>query len=425
MKLNLIALIVTVFLLLSSCKEPETNVLREVPFQEGKITEINIENIPAEVRELKFSEVFTDFEVITLETRKECAIGNTKIQFSKDFIFVGTQNSPGAAKLYRFDNKGQFINEIGKEGRGPGEHSGYLVSQVLPFEEDNTILVNWRGGDNPQLFDFAGTFRGEIHQPIELLGDIHKLSDNEWFSTGSCAGIPNYSRDSLKIVFYNKDGGITKTIPRIEFPNKGSNNFTPPGGKKSIYKFNNQWRVYIPGDDTIYTIINKRIVPGEVFVRGKNGMPYNSSISPSDLPGKFDLEILAETDNNLFVQKYIIKEAEVKEWKPGQWEQVIKPEFQLIIVDKKSKKAAYVKLINDVFEFLPEEYIVRRLNWQNNNRVFLSLQAINYLKMVKDSISVNSQTRDQTKLSENLKRITVDSNPIILSLILKDRIRID
>jgi len=412
----------TPFLLLTSCKDTDNNILKEVPFRGEKLMEINLDNIPAEIREVKFSEIFSDFQIIPLETKKECVIGNTKVQFSKDFIFIGTQNFPGAAKLYRFDKDGLFINEIGKEGRGPGEHRGYLVNQVLPFEEENAILVNW-GEDNPQLFDFAGSFRGEIHQPLELLGDIYKLSANEWFSTGNCAGIPYYTRDSLKIVFYNNEGGITKTIPRIEFPNTRSG-YTPLGGRQSVYKFNNQWNLYFPGVDTLYKIVDKSLVPSLVLVRGKNGMPYNLTIPPSDLPGKYDIQILAETDYNLFIQKMIIKEAEVKEWQPGKWNQRIMPEYQLIIVDKKSKKAAYIKLIDDIFEFLPKEFI-DRLVWQNNSRVFQALQAIDYLRMIKESKPSENQTKKAIKMMERLKDISENSNPIILSYTLKDKIRID
>jgi hypothetical protein len=424
MKLNFYALLLTPFLLFSSCKEIDTNILRKVPFKGEKLTKINLDNIPAEVIEVKFSEIFSDYQIIPLETKKECVIGNTTIQFSKDFIFIGTQNFPGAAKLYRFDKQGLFINEIGKEGRGPGEHNGYLVTQVLPFEEDNTILVNWGGGD-PQLFDFAGSYKGEIHQPIELLGNIYKLSSNEWFSTGSCAGIPNYSRDSLKMIFYNNEGGITKTIPRIEFPNLRSGDYTPMGGWNSVYKFNNQWNLYFSGVDTLYKMINKSLVPTIVFIRGRNGMTYNVSIPPSDLPGKYDIKILAETDNNLFLQEVIIKEAVVKEWQPGKWNQRIVSEYKLIIVDKKSKKAAYIKLIDDIFEFLPEEFI-HRLVWQNNNsRVFQALQAVDYLRMIKESKPGESHTQKTVKMMEKLKDISENSNPIILSYTLKDRVRID
>lgn len=423
MKFILNVLLLCPFLLLASCKDTDNNIFKEVPFRGEKLTEIILDNIPAEVREVKFSEIFSDFQVIPLETKKECVIGNTKVQFSKDFIFIGTQNFPEAAKLYRFEKEGHFINEIGKDGRGPGEHRGYSVNQVLPFEEDNTILVNW-GDDNPQLFDFAGSFKGEILQPLELLGDIYKLSDNEWFSTGNCAGIPYYSRDSLKIVFYNKDGRITKTIPRFEFPNTRSG-YTPLGGRESVYKFNNQWNLYFPGVDTLYKIIDKSLVPSLVLIRGKNSMPYNLTIPPSDLPGKYDIQILAETDNNFFIEKVVIKEAEVEEYQPGKWTQSITPEYQLIIVDKKSKKAAYIKLIDDIFQFLPEKYIFSRLNWQDNSRVFKALQAIDYLRMIKESKPSENLTKKAIKMMETLKDISENSNPIILSYTLKEKIRID
>ena len=66
----------TGFLLMSSCKDSEKNVLKEVIFRGDKITEIQFDNIPVEIREVRLSELFSDFQIIPLETKKECVIGN-------------------------------------------------------------------------------------------------------------------------------------------------------------------------------------------------------------------------------------------------------------------------------------------------------------------------------------------------------------
>jgi len=426
MKFNFPAVFTICILITSSCKDTENSVLSDISFHGRKITVINLDNIPSEVQEYKLSELFSDFQTIPLETRQECVIGNTKINFSKDFIFVGTQNFPGASKLYRFSKNGEFINEYGKEGRGPGEHEGYLPSQVIPFEEDSLLLVNWQGNDdNSQLFSFNGSFKGEVVLPMELLSDIYNWSDEEWFSFGNCAGRPEFQRDSCKLVFFNDQGKILKIIPRLKYPNTRTDDFTPYGGLNSIYRFNNQWKIYIPGVDTIFKLVDKNLIPTEILIRGKNGMPYNSIIAPEELTDKFDLKILAETNNNLLIQKHIIKSAETNQYKPGKWSVRIVPEYQMIIIDKKSNKATYAKLTDDIFQFLSDEFLKFRLEWTDNHRVYISVQAMDYLKAIKESESVDSITKEALIHRNKLKGITENSNPIILTFSLKERIRID
>lgn len=426
MKLFFPAFLTICILLMSSCKDKENSVLRDISFHDRKITEINLDNIPTEVREYKLSELFSDFQTIPLETRPECVIGNTEIQFSKNFIFVGTQHFPGASKLYRFSKNGIFINELGKEGRGPGEHEGYIPGQVIVFEEDSLLLVNWQGNDdNSQIFNFNGSFKGEVVPPMELLSDIYKWSEKEWFSFGNCAGRSEFQRDSCKLVFYNDQGKILKIIPRLKYPNTKTEDFTPYGGFHSIYKYDNQWKIYIPGVDTIFKIVDKDLIPTEILIRGKNGMAYNSIMAPEELNGKFDLKILAETDNNLFMQKQIIKSVKTNQYKPGKWTVAIVPEYQLIIIDKKSRKATYAKLLDDIFQFLPDEFLNLRLKWQGNLRVCFSVQAIDYLKAIKESKPANSQQKETMIKPDKLKDITENSNPIILAFTLNNRIRIN
>ncbi len=426
MKFNLPIILTICILLNYSCKNTENSVLRDISFHGRKITEINLDNIPSEVREFKLSELFSDFHTIPLETRPKCVIGNTKIKFSKDFIFVGTQNFPGASKLYRFSKNGSFINEYGKEGRGPGEHKGYMPAKVIPFEEDSLLLANWQGSnDNSQIFSFNGSFKGEVVQPMDLLGDIYDWSNNEWFSFGNCAGRPEFQRDSCKLIFYNDDGKILKIIPRLKYPNIKIDDFTPYGGFNSIYRYNNQWKTYIHGIDTIYKLVDKILIPTEILNRGKNGMPYNSILAPEQLPGKFDFKILAETENNFFIQKQVIKSAETNQYKQGKWSVRMVPEYQSIIIDKKTRKATYAKLTDDIFHFLSDEFLNSRLEWTDNHRVIISLQAMDYLKAIKESKSVDSPTKEAMIHRDKLKGVTENSNPIILTFTLNERIRIN
>ena len=164
---KLILLFLSILIIPSlSCKTNKESVFKEVSYKNEKIPGINFDNIPVIEEGIKLSDVFSEVKIIPLETRPECVIGNTKIEFIDDNIYVGTQNFPGAAKLYRFDSKGRFLNEIGKEGNGPGEHTGYLLTQINQLDESDKICVTWIG--EPQVFTAEGEFVNEVKQPFIL-----------------------------------------------------------------------------------------------------------------------------------------------------------------------------------------------------------------------------------------------------------------
>ncbi len=235
--------------------------MQEVAFNGGVLTEIHFKNIPSEIHEVKLSELLENFQIIPLETKEECLISNTMITFSEDFILVGTQNFPGTARLYRFDKSGSFIDEIGKAGRGPGENEGYVVDMINFFEDNRTILAKWNGiGDKPQLYNNNGTLLFEINQPSRF-DNIRRWSESAWFSKGSLAGNPWTLRDSIALIFYNKEGEILNTIPRRSYPPHNLKEYTPTAWRPSIYNLGDQRRLYMHGNDTIFNIIDMKLVP--------------------------------------------------------------------------------------------------------------------------------------------------------------------
>lgn len=411
---KLILLFLSILIIPSlSCKTNKESVFKEVSYKNEKIPGINFDNIPVIEEGIKLSDVFSEVKIIPLETRPECVIGNTKIEFIDDNIYVGTQNFPGAAKLYRFDSKGRFLNEIGKEGNGPGEHTGYLLTQINQLDESDKICVTWIG--EPQVFTAEGEFVNEVKQPFILLGNTYHYGDNEWFSPGSCTGIPQYQRDSVNIIFYNTEGEIIKIIPRLKYPS--SNDYTPSFGLCSVYKFENAYHIYNPGNDTIFKIVNKELIPYFSLDFGQEGPSYNNTMSPVDLPGKFAIEILAETRNNLFISKQIITEADINEYKPGQWSGAFRTESMIIVLDKIAKLAFQGKIVDDMLNFIPQESFYYNLSW-GKDIAFLSLQAIDLIKIK------TSNSNDLPDIFSKIGDISENSNPIIICFKIKDKIKV-
>lgn len=419
-----ISIFIIVAAFLSSCESHDDSVLKVISTDKGKLSQIYLEKIPTETKELKLSEFISDFNLIPLETKVECLISNTQILFANEFILIGTQNFPGAARLYRFDLNGRFLNEIGRPGQGPGEHLGYMADIIHCYEDNNTILVKWVGtSEKPQLFDFNGNLIEEIVQPYEFTRYIDKLSDSVWFSTGAFAGKVRTPLDSLALVFYSSKGKILKQIPRTEFPPKNLSGYTPNPFGQSLYKFNSKWRFYMGGNDTIFDLVGMKLIPVGVIIPDKNVLPFNKTIAPNDLPGKSDYKILTETTNNWFLEKSTIKTAEIREFRPGEWGGSFSNDRQLIVIDKKNKKGFYVKLIDDIFNMLPSEIFTSGIRWQMDKMFFAPqiLQISKFIDNIDEGTLSNSKAKD---FIDKLKKMPEDSNPVIFTFTIKDKIKL-
>ncbi len=91
MKFKFTPLVILLFI--SSCNNNETKILKETSFHEQNITEIHLDNISPEVKELKLSDLFNNFKAIPLETKAGCLINCTDIHFSKDNICCASAQS--------------------------------------------------------------------------------------------------------------------------------------------------------------------------------------------------------------------------------------------------------------------------------------------------------------------------------------------
>ncbi len=415
MKTRFLLLLLIAF---QACSDNKSDrILREVPFNGGKLYEIHLELINPEVVDVKLSELIEGFQVIPLETNEKCLIQNTKIHFSENFIFAGTQNFPQTAMLYRFDKNGNFIDEFGKAGRGPGENEGNMVDYINYCEKSKTLRARWFSrADKPQLFDNAGNLLFEINPPYTLNFNIHRLSDTIWFSTGHMAGIPRQQEDSIALVFYNRNGEILSQRKRNSFPPARGYSFG--GFSKSLYKFDNSWKLYMPGNDTVFSLVDMNMIPYAVLIPDKNAIPFNQSILPEEMVGKYDLKILSETSNNWFIGKNVYTEVNVREFN-GNWGGSFNSEEQLVIVDKRSGKAILAKLTDDVFNMLPDEAIPQVLKW-DNNLLYFALPPY-MIGELTSGINMEELVFPRSREAiEMINKIPVENNPVIFTFSLKD-----
>ncbi len=414
---------IIVFLFLSGCSGSGDKVYQTTRLRGGMVQEILFDKISSDTLVLEASDIFSDFVAIPLETKKECLIQNIMLTVSNKDLFVGTQNFPGPARLYRFDREGRFLNEIGRGGKGPGEHSGYVQTFCHYYDQNNTVLVQWIG-DDPQLFTVDGTLLKTIKMPFWGTMDMYKWNEKEWFGTGPAGGIPHYPRDSVLLYFFTDNGKITQSISRTRYPPEKTKNYVPSPWKNSVFRFNGKWKVYLPGIDTIFTIQDKELVPACILHPGPKIQKYNETISPQSLKGKFNLFISNENAKNLYLQKSVIKKADIHQYKPGHWGGAFDTQEMMIIIDKKSGNGAVCKIHDDLYGVIPEK-MFQHLSWHPDGEVSLYIPVPDLQQMIRDyeSTHKNIPAEIATRLKP-LEALHEDDNPVIFFFRLKDYIRI-
>lgn len=134
------------------------------------------EKIPAK----KLSDIASSIQYVKLETNDRCMFAHPFIEYvSENAFYIGDTHR----HLYKFDKNGNYIREIGKIGKGPGE---YLhITDVIVNPENNQIYIL----DNTQRkiiqYELNGEFQKELKLPLStgsfsLMNDCFVLWNPPW-----------------------------------------------------------------------------------------------------------------------------------------------------------------------------------------------------------------------------------------------------
>ena len=204
---------------------------------------------------VKMSEIISEIKYISLETNPNCLIGNMNIPvFGKDIIirsFTGSVN--GADGIYRFSDKGQFLNKIGNIGRGPGEYQDYTdVVQV-----GDTVFIVSNFSNDIFCYSIAGNFLKKYHIDMQSRPkSLVELPDKSFMIAFSNPG-------DIGILLRTDKSFNFKKGYKINVPFK--NNPLPFGFKKST----NKVLFYYNYLDTIFDVSKGYPIPSIIIDYGK------------------------------------------------------------------------------------------------------------------------------------------------------------
>ena len=275
----------------------------------GKYPVIDVGSVAGKYQQAYCSDYFSSIELIPLETNENCLIGirilEKTVLMKDSFIFVISEIHTGSdlyfpqpRNLYVFDRSGNFLNQIGGIGQGPGEFIG--IEYVFLNSEKPTIFID----DSRFIleYNFAGKFVNSFRKPyIDGFRSIQGNYPTNYVKDNVFIGSIGYSSTTNNNFFlFGQTGEIVKN-----FPDRYFLDFHDP--QNSFVGYTRPFRIdenlYIKDrgiNDTIYAIENHELLPVYVFDFGKFAYP----LGEINKEGK--IKIINETNFQMYYKFYEI-----------------------------------------------------------------------------------------------------------------------
>lgn len=213
------------------------------------------EVIYVDVNDSKFSTDISpfledDMDVIALETNDSCLVSKIlKVEFYKENIFISDRTTQ---KIYRFDHRGKFMNNVGKIGSGPEEYASLGDFNII----DDLIYVQDESLGKILIYSFDNKF-------IKVLNTATLIHFYEFVNVdGKLYFITNYRRTDLG--FYNiyemnlSSGEIKGFLPYNESIETEQQRW---GLRRYMSKCDDSALSVFSNNDLIYSITNNGISP--------------------------------------------------------------------------------------------------------------------------------------------------------------------
>jgi len=229
---------------------------------------INIESGIETQKELTISKITDNIQYIPLETNEHSLISYIdNLKTSRHHIFVKTFN-PWA--LYCFDRAGNFLNQIGKQGRGPNEYNffgGFGINNLkneayIYGLEPSKILVH----------SFTGNFKKKLNWPDNRIDHFY---DMEFISNEHFIIMQSNERGNTPFsyeIYSISNKLIKKAIKPVQYKMKGVY-----GTKYEFSYFTVNNSFYVKENllnDTLYKLTpSLELIPQYIFDSGKYKCP--------------------------------------------------------------------------------------------------------------------------------------------------------
>lgn len=293
LKVN-IALLLIIILFTTSCKYDNYKNANGPKF------EIDIRSaIQKKNKDIKLTEIGESIRYIPLETIENKILRRIqKVLLHQDYIFVTDRQS-----VFQFSEDGRFIRQVGKAGKGPGEHSNRISFTLNPARSE--VLIFSSGTNQLNFYDInSGKFKHSKDLGFDSF-DIEMISDeNLAFLTYELRA--GFSLNSLVEIFIvNSMGEIVDSIMNYDRKNYKGNS----AGFPIHYNYNNTINYIYNYRDTVYQImsdLSKRPLMHMGFENSLAGDELAIKPDPNEIqfPDHLMIQNILENENYFFISVY-------------------------------------------------------------------------------------------------------------------------
>ena len=388
-----------------------TNV--NISTSENDISTLDIDNSKCEVINIPkdifkstiiINKLLKDINFIPLETNNKCLIGNiSNILSDSGFYFIHDQRNN---KLYRFDYNGKFLNSIGVIGHGPQEVNS--IWNVSIDKQKKLISILDTGQAKIVRYNYQGVFFDV--KPLYYFYKQHEYEKNNLVlnkgkSINNIGKLGSYSL----ILSDTNQKPIYKAFKYNFENNKPTNTFTTI---RPLRKFKDRVYYHHPHSNGIWQISDSELIPIMRFNYEEKGLPddtWKLKVNRKEMIDILGSHIYFSGDyviNNEFCYFKIIGKNNVSSF----------------FFNRNTKEYIYGNTFEEIkgkpFNLdLFEDPISCR-----DDNSFIAIKSSSSLAYLKEAILKYPEMKKKITSEDwnKLKKINVNSNPIIVTYSLKD-----
>ena len=240
---------------------------------------------------IPLSAIGSKLEYVPLETDSACLLHSiSKVSLTDSFLFVSDNN-----RLLLFDRKGKFINQVGSQGRGPGEYN-----RILAFANDVKNREIYLLSDRKiHVYDFKGQFIREFN--LTFPSQQMLLTENNDLILHSYNFPQASEKPPYSWYIIDRYGKTLKALPNTLKRSNGGITiiFTP------LYIFSGKIHFMEFGIDTLYCYHNDTKTPHVIFHYDEVKLPPDPTIDEvPGLQGKIWISSVLESESSLYIQTW-------------------------------------------------------------------------------------------------------------------------
>lgn len=172
-------------------------------------------------------DIYSSVEIIPMETSDSCLLSYPGVVAFDDNGFLVLDRG----NVYRFDNKGRFVNRIGRLGHGYGE---YVNANSVNWDCKRKIVFVGTFANEIYKYDFSGKFLGKF----SVSGGDDALLTSDWCEALGLyvCEIRKYSQNGVEVLLttWTQDGKKVGSYPVYKDDKTVDRNYTETGSLRAV-----------------------------------------------------------------------------------------------------------------------------------------------------------------------------------------------